>query len=94
MRRVYGVYFLRRLSHPALRVGAMLLLMLALRELVWVSSVFENISHKTDVVQFIQYGVLSFVGTEFIVQLVVLAAVFIVGFSVKEVLSYKQQRFA
>lgn len=94
MRRVYGVYVLRQLSHPAVRIGALLALTLALRELIWVSSVVENISKKSDIVEFLNYGFSAFIGTEFIVQLVVLAGVFIFAYSIKDMFGFRQAQFA
>lgn len=94
MRRVYAVYVMRRLSHPAVRLGGLLLLLLSLRELVWVSRVFENISHKNGVIEFIQYGVSAFFGTEVMVQLVVLGAGLIFAYSIKDVFGLRQQRLA
>ncbi len=94
MRRVYGVYFMRRLSHPAVRLGVFLALLLSLRELVWVSRVFENMSHKNGVVEFVQYGISAFAGTEFIVQLVVLMGAFIFAYSIRDLFGLRQPQFA
>lgn len=94
MRRVYGVYTLRQLSRPAVRIAALVFLALTLRELVWVSSVFENISKKTDIIEFFSYGFSAFIGTEFIVQLVVLAGAFIFAYSVKDLFGFRQSQFA
>lgn len=94
MRRVYGVYAVRQLSRPAVRIGALLLLTLTLRELVWVTSVLQNISQKTDIVEFISYGFSAFLGTEFIVQLVVLAGAFIFAYSIKDLFGFRQAQLA
>lgn len=94
MRRVYGVYALRQLSRPAVRIGALLALALVLRELTWVSKIIENISQKTDLVEFMSYGFSAFLGTEFIVQLVVLAGAFIFAHSVKDFFGFRQPKFA
>lgn len=94
MRRVYGVYVVRQLSRPAVRFGALLALALALRELTWVSSVLENISKKTDVVEFVSYGFSAFIGTEFIVQLVVVAGAFIFAYSIKDLFGFRQPQLA
>lgn len=94
MRRVYGVYFMRQLSHPMVRITALFLLAFSLRELVWVSNVIENMSHKNGVIEFIQYGVSAFVSTEFAVQLVMLLGAFIIAYSIKDLFGLRQPQFA
>lgn len=94
MRRVYAVYVMRQLSHPAVRLGVLLALLVSLRELVWVSRVFENFSHKNGVVEFVQYGISAFAGTEFVVQLVVLGAGLIFAYSIKDLFGFRQAQFA
>jgi predicted tellurium resistance membrane protein TerC len=85
---------MRQLSHPAVRLGVFLALLLSLRELVWVSRVFENMSHKNGVIEFIQYGISAFIGTEFVVQLVLIVGAGIVAYSAKDLFSMRQQQFA
>jgi hypothetical protein len=94
MRRVYGVYILRQISQPAVRIGSLLLLALALRELVWVSAIFDTIARKTDIVDFAHYAVSAFAGTEFTVQIVLILGAAIVAFSLKDVVGFRRTQFA
>lgn len=94
MKRVYGVYFLRQLSQPAVRICALFVLALTLREMVWVSRIFENISRKANAVEFFQYGLSAFAGTELSVQLVVIATVAIFAYSTKDLFGLRQPQFA
>lgn len=94
MRRVYGVYFFRKLAHPAVRISTLFALALALREMVWVTRIFENISHKTDVFEFFQYGFSAFASTELVVQLTVVATVAIIAYSAKDLFGLRQPQFA
>ncbi len=82
MRRVYATYALRQLSQPWVRFGALSALLLALRELVFVSKVVENASLKSNIFEFLNYGFSAFAGTEFFVQLTVLAVAFIAAVTV------------
>ncbi len=94
MRRVYAVYFFRKLAHPAVRISALFGLAVALREMVWVTRIFENISHKTDVFEFFQYGFSAFTGTEFVVQMILIAGAGIVIMSARDLFGYKQAQLA
>jgi|GEM_PF-4207944 len=84
MNGVYRTYILRRLSHPAVRVGALVALLFAIRELTFVSKVIENAVLKQNPFEFYGYFVAAFTGTELVVQLVVIAALGVTAFMVKD----------
>ena len=87
MRRVYGVYFLRQASAPVVRVVLLGVLALALKQLISITSVLQNLSHTNGVSGFFYYVFSAFTGTEFLVQLTVLVGAFVVLVSIRDVLA-------
>ena len=84
MRRVYGVYIMRQLSSPAIRIFALGVVALALKSLISLTSVFQNMSHTSGVSGFLYYAYSAFIGTHLPVQLAVLAGIFIVLITLKD----------
>lgn len=84
MRGVYRAYMVRQLSHPVLRIGAVMAMLFAIRELTFVSKVIENASLKENVLEFAAYFVSAFAGTELIVQLLSIAVLGVVMYTVKD----------
>lgn len=94
MKRVYGVYFLRQLSQPAVRIGALFVLALTLREMVWVTHILEAVAQKSNLIDFIQYGVTAFAGTELAVQIILVAGAGILMISARDLFGFRQAQFA
>lgn len=95
MRRVYGEYALRHVSHPAVRLGALFALLLTLRELTFVSKVLENAFLKENFVETAGYFAYAFANTELAVQLAVVGVVAVFAYMVKDAaLVFRPQHFA
>lgn len=71
MRRVYGVYFMRKLTAPGTRVVAFLAICLAVASSVSMPNVIANAFHSSDILNFI---LTALVNTKSAVQLGVLLA--------------------
>lgn len=84
MRNVYRTYFFRQLARPALRIGVFGTACLLIAGFVSVPNVIQNASQTGDILAFLRYAFVAFVGTQFIVQAAIIAGAFVVGASLKD----------
>lgn len=84
MRHIWVTYFVRQATGPAVLGVAFVLSLFALGRLVFVAKVFENAALHHDIAGYAGYMLNAFIGTQFIVQLVIVLAVTLFGFVVKD----------
>src|SRR3989344_4716283 len=69
MRRVYGLYILRQVARPAVRLTILACAFFGIAVSVSLSSVFQNLVNTGDTLAFLRLAIDAFVKTDFMVQL-------------------------
>lgn len=87
MRHIWFTYFVREATKPAVLGVAFILSLFALGRLVFVAKVFENASLHHDVFGFAQYMLNAFIGTQFMVQLIIVLSGTLFAFMLKDAVS-------
>jgi hypothetical protein len=85
MRRVWGVYIVRKLTAPAVRVGVFLATCFILAGSVSVPDVFQNAFHVTTVQGLLTFTFSAFAYTSTIVQVSVIATMIVAIVSIADV---------
>ena len=75
MHRVYGVYIVRQLTSPIVRFAALATVFFALVSSVSLPNVVQNALNAEGISGLINFAVVAIVGTTFVVQICVAAAV-------------------
>jgi hypothetical protein len=95
MRRVWMAYFVREATRPMILAVAFAVSLFVLGRLVFVAKVFENAALKHDAFGYIGYMLDAFIGTQFIVQLIVVLSAVLFAFILKDaVLTLARSRLA
>lgn len=84
MRRVWVTYFVREATKPMILAVALAVALFALGRLVFVAKVFENAALKHDAFGYMGYMLNAFVGTQFVVQLIVVLSAVLFAFILKD----------
>jgi len=86
MRRVYIIYALRMAAHPIIvKVFLFTISLYAGAALISVGDVLLNMPSVSDLGAFWRFGLTAFTGAEMAVQLVTLAAVFLLVFTTRDI---------
>ena len=72
MRRVWGIYLLRQLMRPAVRLSVFAVAVFAFAGYVSVSSVLQNAYSKGGLIDLFDFALSAFLNTEVLVQLSIL----------------------
>jgi len=92
MRRVWGMYALRWLARPFIRVSILAIATVAIVGSVSVSSVLANATQKTDVFEFVKFALSAFINTRSVVQLAILILGVIILWSVVDLTKSLQRQ--
>ena len=87
MRHIWLTYFVRQATKPMVLGVAFAVSLFALGRLVFVAKVLENASLQHDIFGYAGYLLNAFIGTQFIVQFVVVLSATLLAFMLKDSVS-------